>query len=121
MKVDTALSKGVRGELLARQFLARNGYTVIYTNYRCRIGEIDIIALRGEVLSFVEVRSRYSSTVCHPLESVDWIKQGKIKRIAELFLSINEEYGHLKVRFDIVTILREGQRTTLQHIPDAFR
>jgi putative endonuclease len=121
MKVGTALGKGAQGELLARQFLAQNGYTIIHTNYKCRIGEIDIIALQGEVLCFVEVRSRYSSTMCHPLESVGWIKQGKIKRIAELFLSRNGKYGHLKVRFDIVTILQEGQRRTLQHIPDAFR
>ena len=66
---------GRRGEGLAEAFLRRSAYTIVARNYRCRLGEIDLVALDGPVLVFVEVRSRNGPAFGTPLESVDARKQ----------------------------------------------
>ena len=71
---------GNRGEDLARRFLANKGFSILETNYRCRWGEVDIVARSGDELVFVEVRTRSGDAFGSPEESVT---EGKARRLAE--------------------------------------
>lgn len=112
------------GESLAANYLRKKGYRLIGTNYRCRMGEIDLIAENRKYLIFVEVKLRKNADFAEAREFVDRRKQERIKRTAELFLSTRE--GTEKyVRFDIIEIYApDGMATkkpALRHWEDAFQ
>ncbi len=107
--------QGVKGELLAKQFLIDNKYKILECNYISQIGEIDIIAKQKDVIVFVEVKSRTSTKFGFPCESVTKFKQKKIKDVASIFLIQNKMLNH-KCRFDVIDILN-GKIT---HITNAF-
>jgi len=77
---------GRRGEELAAELLRARGYTIVERNFRCRAGEIDLVALDGPTVVFVEVRSRRGERVGTPLESVDPRKQARLTLVARHFL-----------------------------------
>lgn len=110
---------GQRGEALAVAHLKRKGLRIETRNFRCRLGEIDLIARDGNVLVFVEVRSRTSREFGLPQESVDYRKQQRLRRIAQVYLQGRPETA---VRFDVVAVLfdRSGNLVHLEHIPNAF-
>lgn len=96
---------GAVGEREASEFLQRNGYTIVKTNYRVgRLGEIDIIANDNEYICFIEVKTRRTSTFGSPGEAVTKTKQQKIRQIAAIYLT-NTRKMDSKVRFDVVEIL----------------
>lgn len=96
---------GAVGEREAGEFLQRNGYTIVKTNYRVgRLGEIDIIANDNEYICFIEVKTRRTSTFGSPGEAVTKTKQQKIRQIAAIYLT-NTRKMDSKVRFDVVEIL----------------
>ncbi len=96
---------GAVGEREAGEFLQRNGYTILKTNYRVgRLGEIDIIANDNEYICFIEVKTRRTSTFGSPGEAVTKTKQQKIRQIAAIYLT-NTRKMDSKVRFDVVEIL----------------
>ena len=96
---------GAAGEKEAAEFLERNGYTILKTNYRVgRLGEIDIIANEKEYTCFIEVKTRRTSTFGTPGEAVTWTKQQKIRQIATIYLT-NTRKTDTKVRFDVVEII----------------
>ncbi len=96
---------GAVGEREAAEFLQRNGYTIVKTNYRVgRLGEIDIIANDNEYICFIEVKTRRTSTFGSPGEAVTRTKQQKIRQIAAIYLT-NTRKMDSKVRFDVVEIL----------------
>lgn len=101
-------AKGQRAEQQAVVFLEEQGYRIIQRNYRCRIGEIDLIAEDGPVLCFIEVRSRRTDTFGDPLETIDQAKQRRIIRAASRFLA-SGGYGDREVRFDVVGIVYEPE------------
>ncbi len=70
---------GISGEKLARDFLIQSGYSIVTTNYRCKTGEIDIIASKQNKLHFIEVKTRSSSKQGMPYEAYTY---GKMKRLA---------------------------------------
>ena len=100
------------GEDSATEYLIRNGYKIIERNFRCRLGEIDIIARRGDVLIFAEVKTRLGDLFGRPAEAVNKEKQEHIRRVAQLFMRINDLHP-LKVRFDVIEV-------TVNHIENAF-
>ena len=75
-------------ELKASDYLTKKGYQIIERNYRCRIGEIDIIAIERDCLCFIEVKYRKNEKTGDPLEAVDKRKQQKIIRTAQYYLHI---------------------------------
>ena len=83
---DGRKTTGSRGELLAAGYLRRQGYTILRTNWRCRRGEIDIIARDGATLVFVEVRTRRSTNLGSPEESVTPAKQRRLAELAQTYL-----------------------------------
>jgi putative endonuclease len=110
---------GPRGENVAAKYLRNLGYRIIERNFRCRAGEVDIIARDGKTLVFVEVKTRKESDP-EPEARVDLEKQQKIARVAKFYLS---RFGipQPPVRFDVVGILwPRNQDPIIRHHPDAF-
>ncbi|MBI4234640.1 MAG: YraN family protein [Chloroflexi bacterium] len=95
-------SLGARGEEAACGFLTRRGYTILARNFRCREGEIDIVARKEEVLVFVEVRTRRSRTFGGPEESVTRAKEGRLVAAANRYLQEHDE--DLPWRIDLVGV-----------------
>ena len=119
---DTALSShriGVIGEELARHHLEAKGYRIAASNYRCRWGEIDLIARDGREWVFVEVRTRRSGTYGGPEESLTEAKKQRLAMAAQDFLSHQEEAdADPEWRIDLVAIrLGAGRRVlSIQHL-----
>lgn len=110
---------GRRGEAVAEEFLRTLSYTIVARNYRCRAGEIDLVALDGPILVFVEVRSRTGSAYGTPLESVDGRKQARVGRVARQFCAMR---GWLDrdARFDVVGIRFDDEPPAVEHVRGAF-
>ncbi len=81
---------GIRGEMLAQDFLREHGYNIVETNYRCPHGEIDIIAQDGDCLAFVEVRTRTSFRFGSPEESVTRVKKERLVESTYHYLQAHE-------------------------------
>jgi putative endonuclease len=110
---------GKKGEELAALYLAEKGYHIIERNYRCRFGEIDIVAQEGETLVFVEVKSRRSDSYGDPQLAVNREKRKKISLISLAYLS-EKRLQNRTARFDVVAVkmLPAGHRVEL--IRNAF-
>lgn len=111
---------GRSGEEAAAKFLVREGYRILLKNYKCKLGEIDIIAKEGDTICFVEVKARASERFGLPKEAVNFFKRRKITRVALCFL---KERGLLdsRLRFDVVGILADaGGSLQIELIKDAF-
>ena len=85
--------------------LENRGYRVIERNFRCRIGEIDLIALYDRYLVFVEVKYRKDERKGWPQEAVDWHKQQVISRVADYYMFHHPEYHNYQIRFDVAAVL----------------
>jgi putative endonuclease len=111
---------GQAGEKAAVDFLTRHGYQITEQNFRNKLGEIDIIAYDGEVLCFVEVKTRNSDVFGSPLESVTLSKQRKICHVALSYLK-SKGNSEAKARFDVVAVYLDGERCRkVDLIKDAF-
>lgn len=110
---------GRTGEEMARKYLEQHGFKIIQQNFRCRLGEIDLIALHRGVLVFVEVKTRTADDLGSPLESVDGRKQRRVMRAATFYLSQHGLHEH-EARFDVVGISLRTGTPTLEHIANAF-
>ncbi len=96
---------GTAYEKRAGEYLVRQGYEIVAYNFRCRYGEIDIIARDGEYLVFVEVKYRKNIGSGNPLEAVNAKKQHIISRVASYFCLTNGYGENTPCRFDVVAIL----------------
>lgn len=96
---------GARAESLAAAFLTQLGFRILRQNFRARRGEIDLIAIEGETLCFVEVRYRRTEDFAHPSSTVSRLKQRRIARTASLFLTTCWAGPPCACRFDVVTIV----------------
>jgi len=117
--VDGRRELGRRGEALAAELLEAQGLTIVERNFRCRAGEIDLVALDGATLVFVEVRSRRGDRVGTPFESVDPRKQIRLTRVARHFLAARG-CAERDVRFDVVGIRFDAEPPALEHLRGAF-
>lgn len=112
---------GVRGERAAARYLRRRGYVIVALGSRDKSGELDIVAVDGRTIVFVEVKTRASHAAGHPAEAVDVDKQ---RRIAHLALRYLRRHGLLehRWRFDIVAVTwpADQRRPVIEHFPDAF-
>lgn len=111
---------GERGEDAAAAYLDRSGLTVVERNWRCPSGEIDIVALDGEVLVLCEVKTRKGVGKGTPEEAITPAKQKRYKRLAAAYLQA-EELESVEVRFDVITLLVLAEdRALLRHHRAAF-
>ncbi|MEA2013824.1 MAG: YraN family protein [Thermodesulfobacteriota bacterium] len=113
------IEKGKEGEDIAAACLREKGYKIIERNYRCRYGEIDIIAMDGVDIVFIEVKSRKSDNFGLPEEAVGLTKQKKISKVALNYLIEKELVDH-NARFDIVAIRFMSQGNRVRLIKNAF-
>lgn len=109
--------------MLAADYLRRKHYKIIATNYRCRVGEIDIIAADREYLAFVEVKLRKNADFAEAREFVTYSKQNRIRSTAALYLAWNPT--ELQPRFDVIEIYApqgmETKKPVINHLEDAFQ
>jgi putative endonuclease len=113
------LDTGKLGETIACEYLEKNGYRIIHKGWRHKHLEVDVIIQDGPILVFVEVKTRSNDTYGLPFEAVDWKKQKKLDRAANIYISKAKHVGD--VRFDIISILiNEIQKPEITHIKDAF-
>jgi putative endonuclease len=110
---------GRQSEEKAVNFLEGRGYKVIRRNYKTRSAEIDIIAEDNGVICFVEVKSRHSNSFGEPAEAVCPAKQRQISKAAVCYLQENNALDR-PARFDVVSVLYEGDRPGIDLIKDAF-
>ena len=110
---------GRRGEEAAAKFLHRHGYDVVERNWTCPAGEADIIARVGEVLVFVEVKTRRGVSHGFPAEAVDEVKRERYRRIALAYLA-ERRLGEVPLRFDVVSIVVSDRRAVVRHHINAF-
>lgn len=114
---------GAWGESLAAAYLQKKKYSILAAGYRCRYGEIDLIASNKKYLVFVEVKLRKNDRFASAMEFVDIHKQNRLRTTAELFLAQNPT--DLQPRFDVIEIYTpEGINTkkpVIHHLEDAFQ
>jgi len=114
-------SLGQRGEDAAAKYLRKLGYYIIARGHRDRIGELDLVAVDGRTVVFVEVKTRTSQNAGHPAEAVDNDKQRRLTRLALAYLKRHDllEYS---ARFDIVAITWPDKKSkpTIEHFKNAF-
>lgn len=99
------ISKGAAGEVLAARFLREQGYDILAANYRCRFGEVDIIAADDAYIVFVEVKTRGESARYTPREAVTVAKQQRIRKTAMLYLQ--QHPTDRQPRFDVIEIIAD--------------
>ena len=116
---DDRKSLGAEGERAAESFLRRQRYTILERNYRCRAGEVDLIALDGRVLVFIEVKTRRYRGTGSPLEAVGHHKQRQIARVAQHYVSTHRLEGR-NARFDVVGIWWENGEAHCELVRNAF-
>jgi putative endonuclease len=109
----------VAGEDLASEYLKRQGLVILERNYRCRVGEIDVVARDGDTLVFVEVKERGDPSHGGAVEAVTAPKRKRVVRAAELWASVHRE-SESRVRFDVVAIDQGLEGPTIRHERDAF-
>jgi len=105
---------GPEGEAIAAAFLKKRGYKIVEKNFKCSIGEIDLIAWEGETLVFIEVKARSSAKFGGPEAAVTSKKQEKINRVALAYIQKEKLFNAL-CRFDVVGIVKDeaGEKVTL--------
>ncbi len=109
---------GKKGEELAVEFLLKNGYEIIEKNWRFKKAEIDIIALKKDVLAAVEVKTRSSAYFGNPQ---DFVNQKKIRLLVEAVDQyVNSKDLDVEVRFDIISVLKTNDTFEIEHLPNAF-
>lgn len=111
---------GQEGEEEAAAFLRARGFTILARNVRSHAGEIDLVALDGDVLVFCEIRTRRSRGQGGALESVTPAKQRQVVRVAEHFLARHPRLATRPIRFDVVAIDRREDAVEITWIADAF-
>jgi putative endonuclease len=110
---------GQRGENLAVDYLQKLGYVILERNYRCKLGEVDIIARDNDILVFIEVRTRSSLDFGLPQESINRRKRHQLSKVALEFMN-RKKFKNIPARFDVVAVSLEAGKEKVEHIRDAF-
>ena len=113
------LRTGREGEDAAEALLSSLGYRTVVRNYRTRGGEIDLVCLDGETVVFVEVKTRGRGSLARPDQAVTPAKRGRIVKAAAAFLS-ERGWWERPCRFDVVTVVKDGEHLDVRHLPNAF-
>lgn len=114
---------GNYGESIAKSYLENLGYIILKKNFRCKVGEIDVIATLpgGDCICFVEVKSRFTNSYGRPSESITFKKILNLRHTAEFYIMVNKLYKH-NFRFDVIEIIfnHNNDDYIVQHIKNAF-
>jgi putative endonuclease len=119
IKDTQKITTGKEGEKIAAAYLKKNGYRIIEINFRCPIGEIDIIAKEKDDLVFVEVKTRKSIELGYPEQAVGIKKQKKMSQLALWYLQ-KRKIADTNARFDVVAITLIPDKNEVKLIKNAF-
>lgn len=109
---------GKQGEAEAARYLREQGYEIMFRNYRYQHAEIDLIAKKGKLLVFVEVKTRTNLSYGNPEEFVSYTKAKLVMKAAEQYIFANDWL--YDIRFDIIAVTIAGSELRIKHIEDAF-
>ncbi|MBN1656937.1 MAG: YraN family protein [Anaerolineae bacterium] len=110
---------GRHGEELAARHLEEKGYQILARNWRCRAGEIDLIALDGDDLAFVEVRTRRGQAYGSPEESITPAKQARLVALAQEYVQAEEWPGNWRIDVVAVEMDTRGRLLRIDHYDNA--
>ena len=110
---------GLYGERVAGQYLQSIGYEIIERNWRCPLGEIDIILRDSNRYVFVEVKTRNGAGFGHPFEAITEIKLGRLRRLVSEWCRARQLSG-IDVRIDAVSVLVKQGKVELEHLKQVF-
>jgi putative endonuclease len=119
MKDTKKIITGKEGEKIAAAFLKKNGYRIIEINFRCPIGEIDIVAKEKDDLVFIEVKTRNSMELGYPEQAVGIRKQKKMSQLALWYLQ-KKKIADSNARFDVVAVTLIPEKNEVKLIKNAF-
>lgn len=112
---------GLIGEELAANYIKNKGYSILDRNYRTRLGELDIIAKKQNVIVFIEVKTRTSNAYGMPLEAVNYKKQQTIQKLSQQYILYKKlDKSCFNYRFDVIEVKLVGKRYKIAHIENAF-
>ena len=114
MKKDNKVT-GNRGEMLAVEYLQKKGYKIEERNFRTRFGELDIVCWDGQILVFVEVKTKIGHDFGDPEEMVDKRKLSQVKRMGEAYLQSTYKDGPCRVDVVAVVLEKNGDVERLEH------
>jgi len=113
------LELGERGEALAFEKIKRLGYTHIIKNYRCRLGEVDLVAKDGDVLVFIEIKTRRGRPLGFAKEAVNLRKRRQLSKVALNYMKTHD-CCDVSARFDVVAVSVGGESSQIEVIKNAF-
>jgi len=113
------LELGKFGEVLALKKIKLLGYKNIIRNYRCPLGEVDLIAKDGDTLAFIEIKTRKGKSIGYAKEAVNARKKRQLSKVALAYMKSNDCWG-VKARFDVVAINIERDKPQIEVIKNAF-
>ena len=116
--MSTTKTLGDRGEALTAEYLRERGYEILASQFRCRFGEIDIIAKKDCVLCFVEVKLRSGRKFGLPREFVTPAKQRRLRTAAAWYMTRNDPES--RARFDVAEVYDDETPPRIEYIEDAF-
>jgi putative endonuclease len=119
MKDTKKITTGKEGEKIAAAYLKKNGYRIIEINFRCSIGEIDIVAKEKDDLVFIEVKTRKSIELGYPEQAVGIRKQKKMSQLALWYLQ-KRKIADTNARFDVVAVTLIPEKNEVKLIKNAF-
>ncbi|HSJ51691.1 MAG TPA: YraN family protein [Actinomycetota bacterium] len=117
--VDRRPARGREGEDAALRVYLRRGYTLVARNWRCALGELDLVLERAGVLVVCEVKTRTGAAFGGGYEAVTWAKRRKLRRLAEAFLVASRQ-GLGDVRFDVASVWLGPRGPDVEVFEDAF-
>ena len=118
--MSTTSELGSLGENIAVTYLTDAGLRVLDRNWRCREGELDVVARDGDALVFCEVKTRRGVGFGHPVEAVTHVKQRRLRTLAQRWLAAHDEHAP-ELRFDVVGVLvRPSSPALVTHLRAAF-
>lgn len=121
IKRDHRKTLGAEGEKIAGKFLKKKAFKILEKNYKNRYGEIDIIAMDGDYLVFVEVKTKSLADFSEPETWVDLKKQNQLIKMANFYLS-EKDITDVNCRFDVIGItLGKDNKEKIVHIENAFQ
>ena len=112
------IETGKSGELIAKEYLINKGYNILETNYRNKIGEIDIIAMDGDILVFLEVKTRRDYSYGYAFEAVNIKKQRKIINTSMVYIKYKNLID-VQLRYDIIEVYLT-KALKINHLDNAF-
>ena len=113
------INLGKYGEKLALKKIRSLGYKYITRNYRCHLGEIDLIARDGDCLVFIEIKTRKGRSLSYAKEAIDQRKMRQISKVALAYMKANDCVD-VRSRFDVVAVNINGDKEEVEVIPNAF-